>query len=68
MGYGEVNQAWTLTPFPNRPVAFFDHTHNVVLQWAVELGLPAAIVLSLLVAWPLIAPARAGLPGGPNAA
>lgn len=51
VGYGEFNLAWTLTPFPNRPVAFFDHTHNVVLQWAVELGLPAAIVLSLLALW-----------------
>jgi O-antigen ligase len=51
VGYGEFNLAWTLTPFPNRPVAFFDHTHNVVLQWAVELGLPAATVLSLLALW-----------------
>ena len=51
VGYGEFNLAWTLTPFPNRPAAFFDHTHNVVLQWAVELGLPAAIVLSLLALW-----------------
>lgn len=51
VGYGEFNLAWTLTPFPQRPVAFFDHTHNVVLQWAVELGLPAAIVLSLLALW-----------------
>lgn len=51
VGYGEFNLAWTLTPFPERPVAFFDHTHNVVLQWAVELGLPAAIVLSLLALW-----------------
>lgn len=51
VGYGEFNLAWTLTPFPNRPAAFFDHTHNVVLQWAVELGLPAAIVLSVLALW-----------------
>lgn len=51
VGYGEFNLAWTLTPFPDRPLAFFDHTHNVVLQWAVELGIPAAIVLSLLALW-----------------
>jgi hypothetical protein len=38
-----------LTPFPHRPVAFFDHTHNLPLQFAVELGLPlAALVLALL--------------------
>jgi O-antigen ligase len=40
VGFGEFNFAWTLTPFPGRPVAFFDHTHNLPLQLAVELGLP----------------------------
>ncbi len=63
VGYGEFNLAWTLTPFPNRPVAFFDHTHNVVLQWAVELGLPAAIVLSLLALWGWWALVRPGSEG-----
>ena len=49
VGFGEFNLAWTLTPFPGRPVAFFDHTHNLPLQFAVELGLPlAALVLGLL--------------------
>jgi len=49
VGFGEFNFAWTLTPFPGRPVAFFDHTHNLVLQFAVELGLPlAALLLALL--------------------
>ena len=24
VGFGEFNFAWTLTPFPDRPVAFFD--------------------------------------------
>ncbi|HEY4068850.1 MAG TPA: Wzy polymerase domain-containing protein [Burkholderiaceae bacterium] len=48
VGFGEFNFAWTLTPFPGRPVAFFDHTHNLILQFAVELGLPlAALVLAL---------------------
>ncbi|MBW8828837.1 MAG: O-antigen ligase C-terminal domain-containing protein [Burkholderiales bacterium] len=52
VGFGEFNFAWSLTPFPHRPVAFFDHTHNIVLQFAVELGIPAALLLtaSLLVA------------------
>jgi O-antigen ligase len=45
VGWGEFNFAWTLTPFPDRPVAFFDHTHNLELQLMVELGVP----LSLLV-------------------
>ena len=50
VGFGEFNFAWSLTPFPHRPTAFFDHTHNLPLQLAVELGLPlAALVLALLV-------------------
>ncbi len=53
VGWGEFNFAWTLTPFPHRPVAFFDHTHNLPLQWAVELGLPAALGLCALLAWGL---------------
>ena len=50
VGFGEFNFAWTMTPFPGRPVAFFDHSHNLPLQLAVELGLPlAALVTALLV-------------------
>jgi O-antigen ligase len=49
VGLGNFNFAWTLTPFPGRPTAFFDHTHNLPLQLAVELGLPlAALVMGLL--------------------
>jgi len=55
VGYGEFNLAWTLTPFPDRPIAFFDHTHNIVLQWAVELGIPLAILLSGLCLWAFVA-------------
>jgi O-antigen ligase len=51
VGFGEFNFAWSLTPFPQRPIAFFDHTHNLPLQLAVELGLPLALlVLGLLAA------------------
>ncbi len=65
VGFGEFNLAWSLTPFPGRPVAFFDHTHNLPLQFAVELGLPlTALVLALLLAalwraWRLAAAAEA---------
>ena len=49
VGFGEFNLAWTLTAFANRPTAFFDHTHNLPLQLAVELGWPlAALVMALL--------------------
>jgi len=53
VGFGEFNFAWSLTPFPNRPVAFFDHTHNLPLQFAVELGLPLATVVLGLLLWAL---------------
>lgn len=49
VGWGEFNFAWTLTPFPGRPVAFFDHSHNLPLNLLVELGLPlGGLVLLLL--------------------
>jgi O-antigen ligase len=48
-GFGEFNLAWSMTPFVNRPTAFFDHTHNLPLQLMVELGMPLALgVLALL--------------------
>jgi O-antigen ligase len=49
VGFGEFNFAWSLNVFPNRPIAFFDHTHNLPLHLAVELGLPlAGVVIALL--------------------
>lgn len=53
VGFGEFNFAWSLTPFPGRPTAFFDHTHNLVLQLAVELGLPLATLVLALLAYAL---------------
>jgi O-antigen ligase len=53
VGFGEFNFAWSLTPFPGRPVAFFDHTHNLPLQLAVELGLPLAGLVMGLLLWGL---------------
>jgi O-antigen ligase len=53
VGWGEFNLAWTLTPFPGRPIAFFDHTHNLPLQLVVELGLPLALTVMALLLWAL---------------
>ena len=53
VGWDEFNLAWSMTPFPGRPVAFFDHTHNLALQFAVELGLPLAGLVLGLIAWAL---------------
>ena len=50
VGFGDFNFAWTLTPFPGRPTEFFDHTHDIVLNFAVEMGLPLAVlVLALMI-------------------
>ncbi|HEY8881418.1 MAG TPA: Wzy polymerase domain-containing protein [Roseateles sp.] len=54
VGWGEFNFAWSLTPFPDRPIAFFDHTHNIASQLAVELGLPWAGAVLLLLTWAVV--------------
>lgn len=60
VGFGEFNLAWTLTPFPQRPTAFFDHTHNLPLQLLVELGVPLGGAVLLLLLWALWRAAHAG--------
>lgn len=51
MGPGAFNFVWSMTPFPGRPVAFFDHSHNLPLQLAVESGLPFAGLVLVLLVW-----------------
>ena len=58
VGFGEFNLAWTLSAFPGRPTAYFDHTHNLPLQLAVELGLPLATAVMALLLWALARAAR----------
>ncbi|MCV2353483.1 Wzy polymerase domain-containing protein [Paucibacter sp. B2R-40] len=53
VGWGDFNLAWSMTPFPDRPIAFFDHTHNLVMQLAVELGLPLSLAILGLLAFSL---------------
>ena len=53
VGFGEFNLAWTLTPSADRNPQFFDHTHNLALHLAVELGLPLALGVLGLLAWGL---------------
>ena len=50
VGFGEFNLAWSMTPFVNRPTAFFDHTHSLPLQLMVELGLPLSLLVMALLA------------------
>lgn len=54
VGWGEFNFAWSLTPFPGRPGAFFDHTHNLPLNLLVELGMPLGSLMILLLAWAVV--------------
>ena len=54
VGWGEFNFAWTLTPFPHRPTAFFDHTHDLPLQLLVELGIPLGLLVLGLLLWSLV--------------
>jgi O-antigen ligase len=61
VSWGEFNFAWTLTPFPGRPGAFFDHTHNLPLQLLVELGLPLGIAVLLLLATAICKALRSAL-------
>ena len=53
VGWGEFNFAWTLTPFPHRPTAFFDNAHDLPLQFIVELGWPLATLVLALLIWAL---------------
>lgn len=57
VGFGEFNLAWTLSAFPARPTAFFDHTHNLPLQLLAELGIPLGTLVIVLL---LIALVQAG--------
>lgn len=51
VGWGEFNLAWSMTPFPDRPVAFFDHCHNLPLQILVEIGWPLGLTVLALLGW-----------------
>jgi O-antigen ligase len=66
VGFGDFNFAWTLTPFPGRPLAFFDHTHNLALQFVVELGLPLGMLLMGSLLWALWCALRAVGPDTPR--
>ena len=50
VGIGQLNFAWTLTPLAARAPDVFDHAHSLPLQLAVELGLPAAVIILVLLA------------------
>jgi O-antigen ligase len=53
VGWGQFNFAWTLTPFADRTAGLVDNAHDLPLQLAVEMGIPAAIIMMLLLVWAL---------------
>ena len=58
VGFGEFNFAWSMSEFPGRPTPFFDHTHNLILQFVVELGVPLALLVVGLLGWAFWCAAR----------
>lgn len=71
VGWGNFNFAWSLTPFPQRSIHFFDHTHNILVQFAVELGLPLTLLVCGLIGHAIWGLLRQGLledDGSPRAA
>jgi O-antigen ligase len=51
VGWGQFNFAWTLTPFAWRPAGLVDNAHDLPLQLAAELGIPAAMAIFGLLLW-----------------
>jgi O-antigen ligase len=51
VGVGEFNLAWSLTPFPIRSGELFNHSHNLLLEFLVELGLPVGTLVITLLGW-----------------
>jgi len=60
VGWGDFNLAWTLTPFSVRHAGLVDNAHNLPLQLAVEMGLPAALLMMVLLLAALVLAIRRG--------
>lgn len=56
VGWGQFNFAWTLTPMAPMPrhAWVLTNAHNLLIQWAVELGVPAALLMTGLLAFALL--------------
>jgi O-antigen ligase len=58
VGWGQYSFAWALTPMTPRPTTFDDNAHNLVLELAVELGVPAALAIMALLCAALVRSVR----------
>ena len=54
VGWGQFNFAWSLTPSFSRAAGLVDNAHNLALQLAVELGVPAALAMMGLLLFALV--------------
>lgn len=54
VGWGNFNLAWTLTPFSERKAGLVDNAHDLPLQLAVEMGVPAALLMTGLLVGALV--------------
>ena len=54
VGWGEFNLAWTLSPFEPGGRTYFGHTHNLVLNLLVELGIPLGGTIVALLGWTVV--------------
>lgn len=53
VGWGMLNYVWTMTAAPVRSSALLDHAHNLSLHFALELGLPASVLITGILGWAL---------------
>lgn len=53
VGWGQLNFAWSLTPFTSRAAGLVSNAHNLPLQLAVEMGVPLALLMIGLLVWAL---------------
>lgn len=51
VGWGGLNWAWTMESLPDRSLSLINHSHNIHYQWVLELGWPAAVLLSAALGW-----------------
>ncbi len=51
VGWMEFQLAWSLSPLGDRGPRYFDHAHNIVMNLAVELGLPLGLSICALLIW-----------------
>ncbi len=50
LGAGRFKFAWLFSDLPDRHAGVYGHSHNLVLQWVLDFGLPRAVALTTCLA------------------